>query len=385
MDGATPPPPDDREDALVQGLLSGVAVFRWLAWGWLAVVLLLSRTELADPDARPWVAYGLAGLALAVTVAATVLLRRRPAALLEPRAVVGELAVAFALMVGDQLAYPDVDHPQWLGSAWPLAGIITAGMAFGRRGGLLAGVAVGLGRILAHLLDPTFAWDEGGELVSAVSTVVLYALAGGTVGFVMAKLRDAERRIGSAQAREEVARTLHDGVLQTLAVVQRRSTDDDITRLAHNQERELREFLFGSPSAIGGGGDLGTRLRSAAAMFEDRFEAKARVVTAPDLPELPPESAEALVGAVTEALTNAGKHSHAASTTIYVEPLGEQGDQAVFCSVKDDGVGFDSETTAEGVGVRRSIKGRIAEVGGRVEIDGRPGRGTEVRCWIPCA
>lgn len=373
----------EREDALVQGLLSGVAAFRWLAWGWLAIVLLLSRSALSDPDARPWVAYCLAALALAVTGAATLLLRRRPEMLLGLPLVATEIGVGFALMVGDQLAYQGVSHPQWLGSAWPLAGIITAGMAFGRRGGFAAGIVVGLGRIMAHILDPALAWDESGDVVSAISTVVLYALAGGVVGFVMAKLRDAERQIGSAQAREEVARTLHDGVLQTLAVVQRRSTDEDVTRLAHNQERELREFLFGAPTTVDGGGDLGTRLRSAAATFEDRFEAKARVVVAPDLPDLASESTDALIGAVTEALTNSGKHANATITTVYAEPAGEGESNAVFCSVKDDGAGFDRGTIAEGVGLRRSIEGRIVEVGGRVEIDGRPGRGTEIRLSVP--
>jgi hypothetical protein len=44
----------EREDALVHGLLSGVTVFRWLAWGWLVVVLALSRPELDEPEARPW-------------------------------------------------------------------------------------------------------------------------------------------------------------------------------------------------------------------------------------------------------------------------------------------------------------------------------------------
>jgi signal transduction histidine kinase len=35
------------------------------------------------------------------------------------------------------------------------------------------------------------------------------------------------------------------------------------------------------------------------------------------------------------------------------------------------------------VGLSRSIRGRLAEVGGRVEVDARPGRGTEVRLWAP--
>ena len=53
----------------------------------------------------------------------------------------------------------------------------------------------------------------------------------------------------------------------------------------------------------------------------------------------------------------------------------------MFCSVKDDGQGFGPEAP-EGVGLARSIRARIEEVGGRVEVDGNPGRGAEVRLWV---
>jgi signal transduction histidine kinase len=254
---------------------------------------------------------------------------------------------------------------------------MTAGIAFRWRGGVAAGTLIGLGTALGEVLGPR-RWADA-DTVSAVSSVVLYALAGLVAGFVTTRLREAERRISLAQAREEVARTLHDGVLQTLAVVQRRTADPDIVRLAHEQERELREFLVGARGAVGGGGDLGARLRAAAARYEDRYGGTARVVLAPDTPALPERTVDAVAGAVGEALANAGKHGAAGTVTVFAEPV----DGELFCSVKDDGAGFDPAATDEGTGLRRSVRGRIGEVGGRVEIDGRPGRGTEVRCWVP--
>ncbi|HEY8524159.1 MAG TPA: ATP-binding protein [Acidimicrobiales bacterium] len=361
----------------MRGLLAGIAVFRWLAWAWMATLLVVSRPELGDERARPWLAIALVAAALATTAALTVVLRTDPDRLLTLPLVAAEVAVAFALEVGDIAAYNGVDRAQSLSSAWPLAGILTAGVAFAARGGLVAGVAVGLGRVAGELIEPG-RWSRH-DSVSSLSSVVLYGLAGVVAGLVTARLRDAERRISLAQAREEIARTLHDGVLQTLAVVQRRAEDPDLVRLAHEQERELREYLFGARTAVGGGGDLGTRLRAAAARFEDRYGGTARVILADDLPALPPPVVEALAGAVGEALTNAGKHGGAGTVTVYAEPA----DGAVFCSVKDDGTGFDPAATPEGEGLRRSVRGRIAEVGGRVEVDGRPGRGTEVRCWVP--
>jgi signal transduction histidine kinase len=365
------------EDTLVRSLLTSIAVFRWLAWAWMAALLVVNRDDLTDHRARPWLAITLVGAALVVTAADTGLLTVDPARLLTAPVVVAELAVACGLEIGDHLAYNGVAHPQTLSSAWPLAGVMTAGVAFRWRGGVVAGLAVGLARAVGVVVGPG-GWT-GSQTVGVVSAVVLYALAGGVAGFVTDRLRQAERRISLAQAREEVARTLHDGVLQTLAVVQRRTDDADLVRLAHDQERELREFLYGTPAAVGGGGDLGTRLRAAAARFEDRYGGAARVVLAPDTPPLPDRTVEALAGAVGEALANAGKHGHAATVTVYAEPT----DGELFCSVKDDGAGFDPAAVAEGTGLGHSVRGRIAEVGGRVEVDGRPGRGTEVRCWVP--
>jgi len=368
-----------REDELVRGLLTGIAAFRWLAWAWMAVLLVVNGSNLRDSAARPWVALGLVAAALVATTAATVLLRSDPGRLLTLPVVAAELAIGFALEVGDVLAYNGVGHSQSLSSAWPLAAIMTAGIALAPRGGMAAGAAVGLGRVVGGLVDPT-AWTQR-DTVAALSTIVLYALAGGVAGYVTAKLREAERRISLAQAREEIARTLHDGVLQTLAIVQRRTPDAEVARLAREQERELREFLFGTADAVGAGGDLGTRLRAAAARFEDRYGGTARVVIAADTPGLPPRTVDALAGAVGEALTNAGKHGRATVVTVFSEPV----DDSMFCSVKDDGRGFDPATVVEGPGLQRSVRGRIAEVGGRVEVDGRPGRGTEVRCWVPLA
>ncbi len=340
----------------------------------MAIVLVVSRDELEG--GRPWLAVALVGAALVVTAVDGVLVRTDPERLLVPAVIVAELAVGFALGAGDDWAFAG-DHPQSLGSVWPLAGVMTAGLRWGGRGGAIAGAVVGLGRLFGDLVEaPEHRAARANRLItrhvelscSTRSPAVLPAS-------LVVKLREAERQISMVQAREEVARTLHDGVLQTLAVVQRRATDPDLVRLARDQERELREYLFGAEPA---GGELGPRLRQAAARFEDHFDARAQVVVADDLPKLADDRVDALTGAVSEALANAGKHGGARTVTVYAEP---DDDGGVFCSVKDDGRGFEPEVP-EGVGLTRSIRGRMGDVGGRVEVDGNPGRGTEVRLWV---
>ena len=362
------------------GLLRGLAVFRWAAWVWIAAVTFINRDHLR----RPVLAWVLIGAALAITAWLTALVRRDPAAMLHRVPVAVELACGAALILCDGWAYGRghaFATSQSLGVGWPVAGVLTVGIAWGPAAGGLAGVGMGLARFGATLANGVALSSlAGARVTSLVSTAVLYASAGAVAGYVATLLRRAERQISAARAREEMARTLHDGVLQTLAVVERRADDPALARLAREQERDLREYLFGAMGApVGAGGDLGSTLRATAGRFEDSFGGRVQVLVADDVPSLRPEAVDALAGAIGEALTNAGKHGAADRVTVYVEPQG----RGVFCSVKDNGSGFDVAATPEGIGLTQSIRGRLTEAGGRVEVRSRPGDGAEVCLWLP--
>jgi len=235
---------------------------------------------------------------------------------------------------------------------------------------------MGLARVGSSLLNDAGAYDES-RVLSLLNSVVLYAIGGAVAGYAWQRLQRAEREVAAVRAREEVSRTLHDGVLQTLALVERRATDPALARLARDQERDLRSYLSGSRSPIGG---LAAALRVCADRFEEAFDAKVDVLVPDDIPSVRPEQVEALSGAVGEALTNAGKHGGAGHVVVYVE---EDGDGELFCSVKDDGAGFDPDAVTEGTGMARSIRARVEETGGRAEVASRPGEGAEVRLWLP--
>jgi signal transduction histidine kinase len=337
----------------------------------MVVVLVVTRDDLTRPGWAVVMAVGT----LLVTLSLGACSRWAPHLLRNRVVVAFEVLVGAALLAADGWVYGGA-HSQSLGSAWPLAGALTAGVVAGPVAGAAAGVVLGLGRAWGTVLDDL---PSPGTL-SLLSTGVLFALAGGAAGVVMGRLRRAEREIAATRAREEVARTLHDGVLQTLAVVQRRSSDPELADLARTQERELREFLFGVDRPPG---DLVAELRREGHSAERRLDL-AVTVTAVDDPEpLPAEVVSALVGAVREALTNAAKHGGAAKAVVFVDPDDPRdGGDGLFLSVYDDGCGFDPTAAAEGVGLARSIRGRIAEVGGRVEIASSPGHGTEVRIHL---
>ena len=389
-----------------RAVLQALAAFRWVAWAWMAVVVLLSRDDLEHPV----VATALVGAALMLTAGWASAWRWKPAFLCSPPAVVSELALGASLLIFDGWVFGKghaFSTSQSLGSVWPLVGILAAGVAFGPMAGGASGVALGGCRLVATLWNGV-SIDTAGRILSLVNTAVLYALSGVLAGYLFRLLVRAEREVSAARAREEVARTLHDGVLQTLALVERRAGDEALARLAREQERELREFLFGtagSPEGLAapdeptssaltkaalaafertkgarGGGDLGTALRAAAARFERAFGGRVDVIVAEDVPKLRAAQIAAVAGAVGEALTNAGKHGAATRVTVYAEPTDDDG---LFCSVKDDGSGYDTAAVPDGVGLSRSVRGRMVEVGGRAEVTSAPGFGTEVQLWLP--
>jgi len=354
-----------------RSLFQATVVVRWLTWTWAAIGLAISTEHLVHATT----AMTLMGVALAFTVATTVFWRTEPARLSTVVVVVIEVCIAALLLVGDGYVYAD-SRPQSLPWAWPAAGLVAAGVVLGRRWAVVAAVGLSIASFIGEgLNDGGNGFGEWG--VTASSKAGLYIMTALVAGYVAHRLRKAEAEISEARAREEIAVRLHDGVLQTLAVIQRRSSDTELAALARDQERDLRDYLAGTTSSQPG---LTASLREAAALHERRHGARVDVVIADDAEEPGPDVMEALAGAVGEALANAGKHAQAERIVVYAEPDWESG---LFVSIKDDGIGFDPETVHKRIGLKESITGRIEAVGGRVEISSKPGRGTEVRLWAP--
>lgn len=179
--------------------------------------------------------------------------------------------------------------------------------------------------------------------------------------------------------REEIASHLHDSVLQTLALIQKRSDrPDEVARLARRQERELRGWLLGDTR--GRVDSLSGALKSIAAEVEDTYDIDVDVVSVGDLDPAGDRRWNALVAASREALVNAAKHSGQRKVDMYCEIEDEQ----VEVFVRDRGTGFDVDAVAEDrQGIAGSIKGRIDRAGGVVTITSSPERGTNIGMRMP--
>lgn len=360
----------------IDGLVAvGLEFGRLVALGWAVVLALAGSGGTPGVMGRTAVPWALLTLAAVVTVCQLV----QPRSLndsLSRALVAAEVAVglAFAFLgpsSTERHSRPGALQPP--GWPWPLVGIAAAGAVFGPAAGAGFGAVLGLVRLGVELRAAPTANDI--EILTLVNTVGLYALAGGLSGLVVGRLRRAEAEVAAAHAREEVARALHDGVMQALAVIRRRA-DPEVAEIAAAADRELRTYLAQGPGPPEG---LAEVLREAVNVTARTHGVEAALALDPELPELEAERLAAVRGIVGEALANAAKHSGATHITLFAGP--DLGDDRIMVSVRDDGVGFDVERAAGDRGLARSIRGRAAEAGIPVEVHSEPGNGTEVCLW----
>jgi signal transduction histidine kinase len=211
-------------------------------------------------------------------------------------------------------------------------------------------------------------------LLAVIAAVVVLGVifAPWIVRLVRSLTEERAERIRS-QERAEVAAHLHDSVLQTLAMVQRRAGEPgEVAALARRQERELRAWLSGRP-APGQAARLAAALEATAAEVEESHGVPVEVVVVGDR-ELD-AGHEAVVAAAREAMTNAAKFGGGSAVDVYAESA----DARTQVFVRDRGPGFDiGSIPRDRRGVRESIVGRMERHGGRARITSAPGSGTEV-------
>ncbi|MGW1345957.1 MacS family sensor histidine kinase [Kribbella sp. NPDC002412] len=290
-----------------------------------------------------------------------------------------DLVITVGCMYATLLAQPLLDiraGASVLTSVWAAGPVIALAISRGRDGGLLGAATISL--VLLSL--------RGVDNVSKIlSNVQLLLVAGLVVGYAASTMRQAGVRLRKAIAAESataerlrLSRSIHDGVLQVLAQVQRRGTAIggeavELARLAAEQEVALRTLMSSRPTvAEGDRTDLCGLLLPLATTRVDVVVPAGQVL-------MPAAVAEELVAAVKEALSNVDKHAGSdARSWVVVEDLGDE----VLVSIRDDGAGttparLEQARTDGHLGVSQSIRGRITDLGGSVTVRTAPGEGTE--------
>jgi signal transduction histidine kinase/phage shock protein PspC (stress-responsive transcriptional regulator) len=216
-------------------------------------------------------------------------------------------------------------------------------------------------------------WDVGIAALAVLAGAALIAAPWGVR--LWSDLRAEQTQRIRETERADIAAHLHDSVLQTLALIQRKADDPgEVTRLARAQERELRGWLYAGPR--GSRASLASAVTEVAHEVEDLHGIPIELVITGDRPL--DVGGSALVQALREALLNAVRHG-APPVSAYVEV----GSARVEAFVRDHGPGFDlDDVPRDRLGVRESILGRMSRHGGTAALR-RLEHGTEVSLSLP--
>jgi signal transduction histidine kinase len=274
---------------------------------------------------------------------------------------------------------------------WPSAVVAAAGILGWRQFGLdedsdvpearphLVRVAAGLFLVLGGFAYlgaadlPVRVLRDGLVAVGVVAGGFLLVFAPWVVQLTRSLAEERRERI-RADERAEVATHLHDSVLQTLTLLQKRADDPQLmAALARHQERELRRWLYSAPDPHDGRG-FREAVEAMVAEVEDQHLVHVDNVTVGDGPI--EARLQSILSAAREALVNAAKFSGERTVSLYAEL--RPGHVELF--VRDRGAGFLLEEVADDrKGISDSILARIDRLGGTAQVRTAPGAGTEVR------
>jgi signal transduction histidine kinase len=196
------------------------------------------------------------------------------------------------------------------------------------------------------------------------------------------------------QERRMISRELHDEVGQTLTGLGIELANlehlrdgprsefaahlSDAKRLTEETLRTVRNIAMGlRPSMLDDSG-IAPAVRWQAYELSRRTGTPVELQIEGDFDGLGDKTRTCLYRVVQEALTNCARHAKA--RTIHITMQGREDN--VSLSIRDDGVGFDTGRSRIGLGLV-GIEERVKELGGSVEVDSRPSRGTLLRVDIP--
>jgi signal transduction histidine kinase len=169
-----------------------------------------------------------------------------------------------------------------------------------------------------------------------------------------------EERVVSGSAGATVIRAMREGLVRL---------SEDVHALSYRLHPSILEDL-GLVEALRAECERFSR------MCPIRLEADAR-----DLPERPPRDvALCLFRIAQEGLRNIARHAKASEAEVHLRRL----DGGLQLAVRDNGAGFDPKQDRVRMSLgHASMRQRVFLLGGKVEIDSRPGHGTTIRAWVP--
>jgi signal transduction histidine kinase len=289
--------------------------------------------------------------------------RRRPPLL------AADLAIAIAMMALTPLV-KGPDFNATVPGFWVAGALLAWAIHWRWLGGLVA--AACLSAVDLAIRDEVTQANYGNVFLLMIAGPIVGYLCASLVAMAVARDR-ALHAAAIAQERTRLARAVHDGVLQVLALVQRRGGElggdfAEMGALAGEQETRLRALIRQQDTVA----TPATESRRDLAVDLARLASTTVSVATPGVP-VPMDGARCveLVAVVGACLDNVATHVGAdAPAWVLLEVVGDD----VVVSVRDAGPGIpegrlEAAAAAGRLGVSESIRGRVADLGGQVRLD----------------
>ncbi len=235
--------------------------------------------------------------------------------------------------------------------------------------------------------QPHYYTPRRANLVGALANQAAIALEN-------ARLYEQGQKLAVLQERQRLARELHDSVAQALysmalgARTARTLLDRDpgkavepldyVLALAQAGQAEMRALIFElRPESLESEGVV-MALQKQAEALQARYGLQV-VMELGEEPVLPLIVKEALYRIAQEALQNSVKHANATVVELRLRELATE----MMLEVIDNGVGFHPEQSFPGHMGLQSMRERVTDLGGTLEITSGAGRGVQIRVVIP--
>jgi two-component system nitrate/nitrite sensor histidine kinase NarX len=215
-----------------------------------------------------------------------------------------------------------------------------------------------------------------------------------------ARLYEGTRGLATNEERERLAREMHDGLAQSISLLHLKLKQSQVLVSSGDSPRvaqalgemmtitgsaydEVRQSIFGLRTMVSGSLGLVPKLTELLHDFSARNGILVEIEASDDLPSRLSVASEAqLVRIIQEALTNVRKHAKASRAWVRLRRQN--------CSMKviieDDGRGWDPAAVpaqkSQHVGLE-IMRERAESIGGTLEIETAPGKGTRVTATVP--
>jgi len=236
--------------------------------------------------------------------------------------------------------------------------------------------------------------DQPGHYTERHADLALTIANQAAIAIENARLFEQAQTLAVMIERQRLARELHDSVSQALygialgARTARALVDRDpaaavepieyVAALANAGMAEMRALIFElRPESLEREG-LIVALEKQAAALRSRHQIVVDITLCAE-PDLPLEMKHDLYRIAREALHNTVKHANATHLTVRLALAAG----AITLEVTDDGAGFDPDGDFPGHLGLRSMRERVARLGGRLVIESAPGEGTRIHAHIP--